>query len=75
MHLVKNFRALEEAGVDQMILLQQSGNYRHEHICESMELFAKEVLPQFKEREANLEVWFEPCGNESGTVDLFGEVS
>ena len=49
--LIENFRALENAGVDQLILLHQSGNYRHEHICESMELFAKEVLPQFKERE------------------------
>ncbi len=49
--LIENFRALEEAGVDQLILLQQSGNYRHEHICQSLELFGKEVLPQFKERE------------------------
>jgi hypothetical protein len=43
---------MEEAGVDQLILLQQCGAYRHEHICESLELFAQEVLPQFKEREA-----------------------
>ena len=49
--LVENFQKLEKAGVDQLILLQQSGHYRHEHICESMELFATEVLPQFKERE------------------------
>ena len=49
--LIENFTALEEAGVDQLILLHQSGNYRHDHICESMELFASEVLPQFKERE------------------------
>lgn len=51
-HLITNFCALEEAGVDQLILLQQCGNYRHEHICESLELFAKEVLPQFKDRQA-----------------------
>ncbi|MEP6948358.1 MAG: LLM class flavin-dependent oxidoreductase [Ginsengibacter sp.] len=51
-HLIKNFGDLEKAGVDQLILLQQCGNYRHEHICESLELFAKEVLPQFKERDA-----------------------
>ena len=49
--LIENFRALEEAGVDQLILLQQSGNYHHEHICKSLELFGTEVLPQFKERE------------------------
>ncbi len=51
-NLIRNFSALEEAGVDQLILLQQCGNYRHEHICESLELFAAQVLPQFKEREA-----------------------
>jgi alkanesulfonate monooxygenase SsuD/methylene tetrahydromethanopterin reductase-like flavin-dependent oxidoreductase (luciferase family) len=49
--LIENFRTLEEAGVDQLILLQQCGNYRHEDICASLELFAKEVQPQFKERE------------------------
>ena len=49
--LIENFTALEKAGVDQLILLQQSGNYRHEQICESMELFATEVLPEFRERE------------------------
>ena len=54
-HLIENFSALEAAGVDQLILLQQSGNYRHEHICESLELFAKEVLPQFKDREVKRE--------------------
>jgi alkanesulfonate monooxygenase SsuD/methylene tetrahydromethanopterin reductase-like flavin-dependent oxidoreductase (luciferase family) len=53
--LIENFRALEEAGVDQLILLQQSGNYRHEHICASLELFGAEVLPQFKEREIERE--------------------
>ncbi len=54
-HLIENFRALEEAGVDQLILLQQCGNYRHGHICKSLELFGTEVLPQFKEREAKRE--------------------
>jgi alkanesulfonate monooxygenase SsuD/methylene tetrahydromethanopterin reductase-like flavin-dependent oxidoreductase (luciferase family) len=53
--LINNFRALEEAGVDQLILLQQSGNYRHEHICESLKLFGEEVLPQFKDREIKRE--------------------
>jgi hypothetical protein len=50
-HLIENFKALEDAGVDQLILLHQCGNYRHEDICASLELFAKEVQPQFKERE------------------------
>jgi alkanesulfonate monooxygenase SsuD/methylene tetrahydromethanopterin reductase-like flavin-dependent oxidoreductase (luciferase family) len=50
-YVTENFKALEEAGVDQLIFLQQSGNYKHEHICESLELFGAEVLPQFKERD------------------------
>ncbi|MCY4654230.1 MAG: LLM class flavin-dependent oxidoreductase, partial [Dehalococcoidia bacterium] len=41
----------EEAGVDQVVFIQQGGRNRHEHICESLELFASEVLPEFKERE------------------------
>lgn len=40
-------RSFESAGVDQIILLQQAGRNRHEHICESMELLAREVLPEF----------------------------
>jgi alkanesulfonate monooxygenase SsuD/methylene tetrahydromethanopterin reductase-like flavin-dependent oxidoreductase (luciferase family) len=48
--LRENFRAYEDAGVDQLILLQQCGNYRQEHVCESLELFAKRVLPEFEER-------------------------
>jgi alkanesulfonate monooxygenase SsuD/methylene tetrahydromethanopterin reductase-like flavin-dependent oxidoreductase (luciferase family) len=50
--LIKNFRALEDSGVDQLILLHQCGKYKHEDICESMKLFAAEVLPEFREREA-----------------------
>jgi alkanesulfonate monooxygenase SsuD/methylene tetrahydromethanopterin reductase-like flavin-dependent oxidoreductase (luciferase family) len=38
----------QDVGVDQIIFLQQSGRNRHEHICESLELFGSEVLPQFR---------------------------
>jgi alkanesulfonate monooxygenase SsuD/methylene tetrahydromethanopterin reductase-like flavin-dependent oxidoreductase (luciferase family) len=41
----------EEAGVDQVIFVLQAGNNRHEHICESLELFGREVMPAFKERD------------------------
>jgi alkanesulfonate monooxygenase SsuD/methylene tetrahydromethanopterin reductase-like flavin-dependent oxidoreductase (luciferase family) len=44
-------RRYEEAGVDQVIFISQAGNNRHEHIMESLELFGREVLPEFKERE------------------------
>ena len=43
--------AFEEAGVDQAVFIQQGGKNRHEHICEALELFAAEVMPEFKERE------------------------
>jgi hypothetical protein len=37
--------------VDQVIFIQQGGKNRHTHICESLELFAAQVMPEFKEHE------------------------
>ncbi len=37
----------QQAGVDQVMFILQAGNNRHEHICESIELFGREVLPRF----------------------------
>ena len=37
-----------ENGIDQVIFLQQAGHNRHDHICEALELFAREVMPEFK---------------------------
>ncbi len=45
-----------DAGVDQVIFIQQGGNNKHEHICESLELFADKVMPGFKAGEAEREV-------------------
>lgn len=51
-----HLRAFQNAGVDQVIFMQQAGRNKHQHICESLELFAAEVMPEFKaevaEREA-----------------------
>ncbi len=48
-----HLRAMQESGVDQVILMQQAGRNRHEDICESLELFADQVLPEFvAERDA-----------------------
>jgi hypothetical protein len=47
-----HLRRMEEAGVDQTVFIQQAGRNRHEHICESMELFAREVMPEFAARRA-----------------------
>lgn len=44
-------RALTECGIDQVILLQQSGRVLHEHICEGLQLFADEVMSEFKAEE------------------------
>ncbi len=48
-------RGFEQVGVDQVVFIQQGGNNRHEHICESMELFASQVMPEFAEKEADRE--------------------
>jgi alkanesulfonate monooxygenase SsuD/methylene tetrahydromethanopterin reductase-like flavin-dependent oxidoreductase (luciferase family) len=40
-------RRFEESNVDQVILLNQAGKNTHEHICESLDLFAREVMPEF----------------------------
>jgi alkanesulfonate monooxygenase SsuD/methylene tetrahydromethanopterin reductase-like flavin-dependent oxidoreductase (luciferase family) len=40
--------AFQDAGIDQVIFLQQAGRNRHEHIVESLELFARNVMPQFR---------------------------
>jgi alkanesulfonate monooxygenase SsuD/methylene tetrahydromethanopterin reductase-like flavin-dependent oxidoreductase (luciferase family) len=43
-------RGYEEAGIDQLIFVSQAGKNRHEDICESLELFATEVMPEFTDR-------------------------
>ena len=40
----------ERAGVDAVIFVSQAGRNRHEHICESFEHFAREVMPGFAAR-------------------------
>ena len=50
-----HLKKFENVGVDQVTFIQQAGMNKHEHICESLELFAKEVMPEFKAREAERE--------------------
>jgi alkanesulfonate monooxygenase SsuD/methylene tetrahydromethanopterin reductase-like flavin-dependent oxidoreductase (luciferase family) len=45
------FRRYEDCGVDMLILSSAAGRNRHEHIMESYELVAREVLPEFLERD------------------------
>jgi alkanesulfonate monooxygenase SsuD/methylene tetrahydromethanopterin reductase-like flavin-dependent oxidoreductase (luciferase family) len=50
--LRQHLSAFEASGVDQVAFIQQGGRNKHEHICEALELFAREVMPEFKERDA-----------------------
>jgi alkanesulfonate monooxygenase SsuD/methylene tetrahydromethanopterin reductase-like flavin-dependent oxidoreductase (luciferase family) len=43
----QRLRDLRDAGVDEVSFILQHGNTKHEHICETMELFAKEIMPEF----------------------------
>jgi alkanesulfonate monooxygenase SsuD/methylene tetrahydromethanopterin reductase-like flavin-dependent oxidoreductase (luciferase family) len=47
-----HLRGFHDAGVDQVAFIQQGGRNRHEDICEALELFANDVMPEFKEKEA-----------------------
>ena len=47
-------RRYEEYGVDTVILSSAAGRNRHEHVMESLELFGREVLPEFAERDERL---------------------
>ena len=53
--LSNHLRKFEEAGVDQVTFIQQGGRNKHEHICEALELFASDVMPEFKENEEKRE--------------------
>jgi alkanesulfonate monooxygenase SsuD/methylene tetrahydromethanopterin reductase-like flavin-dependent oxidoreductase (luciferase family) len=41
----------EECGVDQVVFVSQAGKNQHKHIMESLELFGRKVLPEFKDRD------------------------
>ena len=42
---------------NQIIFLNQAGKNPHEHICEGLELFAKEVTPEFHAAEVGHQDW------------------
>ena len=50
--LREHLRKFADCGVDQSVFIQQAGKNQHEDICEALELFASDVMPEFKEREA-----------------------
>lgn len=48
--LRKYLRRFEAAGVDQIAFIPQCGRVTHEHVCESLMLFASAVMPEFRDR-------------------------
>jgi hypothetical protein len=55
--LRNKLRKFETSHIDSVILLNQAGKNSHEHICESLELFAREVLPEFHANIPAQEDW------------------
>jgi alkanesulfonate monooxygenase SsuD/methylene tetrahydromethanopterin reductase-like flavin-dependent oxidoreductase (luciferase family) len=63
----ERLRRFEQSGVDQVILLNQAGKNTHEHICESLERFARDVMPEFHGREPEHQAWKQSvlCGERT----------
>ncbi len=55
--LRRKLRRFETSHIDQVILLNQAGKNTHAHICESLELFAREVMPEFHANIAAQDAW------------------
>ncbi|MDB5448129.1 MAG: Alkanal monooxygenase alpha chain [Phenylobacterium sp.] len=50
-------RRFEESHIDQVILLNQTGRNTHQDICDSLELFAAEVMPEFHANVPAQDAW------------------
>ena len=64
----RKLRRFQSSNIDQVVLLNQAGRNTHEHICESLELFAKEVMPEFQEAHPELLQWKQQVLNRE--IDL-----
>ena len=53
----RRLREFEATNVDQVILLNQAGRNSHQDICDSLELFAAEVMPEFHANIPAHEAW------------------
>jgi alkanesulfonate monooxygenase SsuD/methylene tetrahydromethanopterin reductase-like flavin-dependent oxidoreductase (luciferase family) len=63
----KKLKRFQGSHIDQVILLNQAGKNSHEHICESLELFGREVMPEFQNDPAQA-AWKQ--GVMSGEIKL-----
>jgi len=53
----RRLREFQAAHVDQVILLNQAGKTSHADICDSLRLFAQEVMPEFHDDEPRQGEW------------------
>ena len=65
--IARKLRRFRTSHIDQVILLNQAGKNSHEHICDSLELFAKEVMPEFRV-DPEHDAW--KAGVMSGAIKL-----
>jgi len=59
----RKLQKFQTSNIDQVVLLNQAGKNTHEHICESLELFAREVMPEFQAAHPELLKWKEKVIN------------
>ncbi|MEV4581553.1 LLM class flavin-dependent oxidoreductase [Nonomuraea jabiensis] len=50
-------RQIEQSHADGLLLNQQFGTTKHEHLMESLEIWGTQVIPEFREREAEHQAW------------------
>jgi hypothetical protein len=65
--IARKLRRFRSSHIDQVILLNQAGKNSHEHICESLELLAREVMPEFR-ADPEHDAW--KAGVMSGAITL-----
>ncbi len=65
----RKLKRFQSSNIDQVVLLNQAGRNTHEHICESLELFAAEVMPEFQAAHPELLKWKEKVLNREIELD------
>jgi alkanesulfonate monooxygenase SsuD/methylene tetrahydromethanopterin reductase-like flavin-dependent oxidoreductase (luciferase family) len=58
-YIRENVRRYEAAHVDMLLFILQCGDRKHEDIMASLELFSREVMPEFQERHRKQQAWRE----------------
>jgi len=66
--LTERLHRFAASNIDQVILINQTGKNRHEDICSSLELFARDVMPEFHAMEPEHARWKESV--LSGEIEL-----